>query len=242
LKIFPTLNIQQGRVIPTFGERGPSPLAPTEILDRLLEHGCTHLSLVDVDAAQNKGNNRELLGHLLRQIQSRPHRPCVQVAGGIRSSDQCSFLVDHGATWLVVGTLLQKSSLVVEQLVGRFQNHLTAGIDARGGQVHCSGWAQGSEGGTGVSAREMALRAKAYGFKRLHFVDIASAGNNLPDFETARVIQEAARLPLLMGGTLTSRAHLEAARATRILHGGLVDALLFVDDPELLGLLQPACA
>ncbi len=242
MKIFPTLNIQQGRVIPTFGEGGPSPLPPMEILERLLEHGCTHLSLVDVDAAQNKGNNRELLGQLLRQIQSRPHRPCVQVAGGIRSSDQCSFLVDQGATWLVVGTLLQKSSLVVEQLVGRFQNHLTAGIDARGGQVHCSGWAQGSEGGTGVSAREMALRAKAYGFKRLHFVDIATPENTLPDFETARVIQEAARLPLLMGGTLTSRAHLEAARATRILHGGLVDALLFVDDPELLGLLQPACA
>jgi phosphoribosylformimino-5-aminoimidazole carboxamide ribonucleotide (ProFAR) isomerase len=242
LKIFPTLNIQQGRVIPTFGERGPSSRTPGEILDLLLEHGCTHLSLVDVDAAQNTGNNRELLGQLLRQIQSRPHHPCVQVAGGIRSSDQCSFLIDHGATWLVVGTLLQKSSLVVEQLVGRFQNHLTAGIDARGGQVHCSGWAQGTEGGTGISARDMALRAKAYGFKRLHFVDIAASENPLPDFETARVIQEAARLPLLMGGTLSNRTHLEAARATRILHGGLVDALLFVDDPELLGLLQPACA
>lgn len=242
MKIFPTLNIQQGRVIPTFGDRSPSPLSPADLLDRLLERGCTHLSLVDVDAAQNKGNNRELLGQMLRQVQSRQHHPCVQVAGGIRSSDQCSFLVDQGATWLVVGTLLQKSSLVVEQLVGRFQSHLTAGIDARGGQVHCSGWAQGTEGGTGVSAQEMALRAKAYGFKRLHFVDIAGPDNTLPDFETARVIQEAARLPLLMGGTLTSRAHLEAARATRILHGGLVDALLFVDDPELLGLLQPACA
>lgn len=242
MKIFPTLNIQQGRVIPTFGDHEPSVLAPMEILDRLLESGCSHLALVDVDAAQNKGNNRELLAHLLRRVQVRATRPCVQVAGGIRSSDQCSFLLDHGANWLVVGTLLQKSSLVVEQLVGRFQSQLTAGIDARGGQVHCSGWSQGSEQGTGISAKDMALRAKAYGFKRLHFVDLAAQAGAQPDFETARVIQEASKLPLLMGGTLTTRAHLEAARATRILHGGLVDALLFVNDPELLGMLQPACA
>ena len=242
LKIFPTLNIQQGRVIPTFGDHAPSALAPMEILDRLLESGCSHLALVDVDAAQNKGNNRELLALLLRHVQARATRPCVQVAGGIRSSDQCSFLLDHGANWLVVGTLLQKSSLVVEQLLGRFQSNLTAGIDARGGQVHCSGWAQGPEQGTGVSAHEMALRAKAYGFKRLHFVDLAAQSGAQPDFDTARVIQEASRLPLLMGGTLMTRAHLEQARASRLLHGGLVDALLFVDDSELLGLLQPACA
>ncbi|HJV90384.1 MAG TPA: HisA/HisF-related TIM barrel protein [Holophagaceae bacterium] len=242
MKIFPTLNIQQGRVIPTFGDPAPSALVAMEILDRLLESGCSHLALVDVDAAQNKGNNRELIGQLLRHVQIRSSRPCVQVAGGIRSSDQCSFFLDHGANWLVVGTLLQKSSLVVEQLVGRFQSHLTAGIDARGGQVHCSGWAQGSDQATGISARDMALRAKALGFKRLHFVDLAAQAGAQPDFETARTIQEAAKLPLLMGGTLTSRAHLEAARATRILHGGLVDALLVLGDSELLGLLQPACA
>lgn len=241
LKIFPTLNIQQGRVIPTFGDGAPSDLTPQEVLERLLDGGCSHLALVDVDAAQNKGHNREIIGQLLRSLQARGTRPCVQVAGGIRSSDQCSFLIDHGATWLVVGTLLQKSSLVVEQLVGRFQNQLTAGIDARGGQVHCSGWA-GSATGTGVSASDMALRAKAYGFKRLHFVDLAGKEGGQPDFATAQAIQEASRLPLLMGGSLTSRSHLEAAKATRILHGGLVDALLFLQDRDLLGLLHPACA
>jgi len=241
LKIFPTLNIQQGRVIPTFGDGAPSELTPQEILERLLDGGCSHLALVDVDAAQNKGHNRELIGQLLRSLQARGTHPCVQVAGGLRSSDQCSFLIDHGATWLVVGTLLQKSPLVVEQLVGRFQKHLTAGIDARGGQVHRSGWA-GPAAGTGVSASDMALRAKALGFKRLHFVDLAGREGDQPDFATARAMQEVTRLPLLMGGSLTTRAHLEAAKATRILHGGLVDALLFLRDRDLLGLLQPACA
>ena len=39
LKIFPTLNIQQGRVIPTFGDGAPSPLAPQVIVERLLDGG-----------------------------------------------------------------------------------------------------------------------------------------------------------------------------------------------------------
>jgi phosphoribosylformimino-5-aminoimidazole carboxamide ribotide isomerase len=76
------------------------------------------------------------------------------VAGGIRSSDQAQFFVDNGAAWLVVGTLLHKSPLVVDQLLARFHKHLTAAIDARGGQVHRSGWSERA----GLTAEELALR------------------------------------------------------------------------------------
>lgn len=240
MKIFPTLNLQQGRVIPTFGGETPSEVAPLDLVQMLLDHGCTRLALVDVDAARNSGNNRELMARLLRACATRPRgaNPCVQVAGGLRASDQCSFYLDQGATWLVVGTILQKSPLVVDQLLARFQPHLTAGIDARGGWVHCSGWVQS----TGIAAEVMGQRAKAYGFKRLLFVDVPQAPDAEPDYDTARRMQEATRLPLLMGGSLTTLSRLQAAQATQVLHGGLVDALLFLGDPALMGLLPQACA
>ena len=44
-------------------------------------------------------------------------------------------------TWLVAGTILHKSPLVAEQLMARFQANLVAAIDARGGLVRRSGWA-----------------------------------------------------------------------------------------------------
>ncbi len=196
------------------------------------------MALVDVDAAQGTGNNRDLIGRILQRARSQGRQVCLQVAGGVRSSDQAQFFIDHGAKWLVVGTILQKSPMVVEQLVARFQPHLTAAVDARGGKVHCSGWVNAAS----LSAEEMASRAKAYGFKRLLFVDIPEDTNAQPDFQTARTLSEASGLPIIMGGSLTTPEHLKGMYGQQGLKGALVDALLFREDARILAYLQAACA
>ncbi|MBI4912736.1 MAG: hypothetical protein HY823_08355 [Acidobacteria bacterium] len=229
MKVFPTLNIENGRAVPTFGEPSPGQ-DPLEIVEQLLSRGVGHMALVDVDAAHGRGNNRELMGRILRRTRVSYHGVCVQVAGGIRSSDQAQFFVDHGAAWLVVGTLLHKSPLVVEQLLARFQKHLTAAIDARGGAVHHSGWLEK----TGTRAEDLAKRVHGDGFKRVLFVDLPEDAATGPDFETARRIGESARLPMLMGGSLLCPEDLRRAREIPGLQGVLVDALLFARDPRMV--------
>lgn len=239
MKLFPTLNIRQGRVIPTAGGLPGEGLDPLEVAERLLDNGAQCLALVDVDAAHGVGHNREILGRILARCASKGRRPCIQVAGGIRASDQAQFFLDHGATWLVVGTILHKAPSVVENLLCRFQAHLTAAIDARGGKVHRSGWVTTA----GMDATALAERAKSYGFRRLLFVDIPEEDGAEPDFETARRLATTAKLPLLMGGSLTRPCHLQAAQARGDLHGAIVDALLLVEDPALMELIHPAsCA
>lgn len=239
MKLFPTLNIRQGRVIPTAGGLPGEGLDPLEVAERLFDHGTQCLALVDVDAAHGVGHNREILGRILARSASKGKRPCVQVAGGIRASDQAQFFLDQGATWLVVGTILHKAPSVVENLLSRFQSHLTAAIDARGGLVHRSGWVANA----GMDALALAERAKAYGFRRLLFVDIPEEEGADPDFQTARRLAVASKLPLLMGGSLTRPAHLRAAQEQGDLHGAIVDALLLVEDPALMELIHPAsCA
>ncbi len=243
MKLFPTLNIRQGRVIPTTGGlpgEGPAEgMDPLEVAEHLLDHGAQRLALVDVDAAHGIGHNREILRRILARCASKGRRPCVQVAGGIRASDQAQFFLDHGATWLVVGTILHKAPSVVENLLGRYQAHLTAAIDARGGKVHRSGWVATA----GMEATTLAELAKAFGFRRLLFVDIPEEEGADPDFETARRLAATSKLPLLMGGSLTRPSHLQAAQAQGDLHGAIVDALLLVGDPALMELIHPApCA
>jgi phosphoribosylformimino-5-aminoimidazole carboxamide ribotide isomerase len=138
----------------------------------------------------------------------------------------------------VAGTILHKSQLASDQLMARFQSALVAAVDAQGGRVHRSGWVDS----TPLSAIELALRAKDYGFKRLLFVDIPETASTEPDFVTAQQLVEATGLPLLMGGSLTSPDHLEAAQNTRVLKAFLVDALLFESQPRLMAFLQAACA
>ncbi len=237
MKVFPTLNLKQGRVVPTVGAHDHD-LAPMELVAKLLGHGLSRLALVDVDAAHSTGHNRELIGRILQTCQQQSPQVCVQVAGGIRSSDQAQFFVDQGASWLVVGTILHKSPMVVESLVARFQRYLTAAIDARGGEVHCSGWVDQA----GLNAQTLALKIRAYGFKRLLFVDIPEGPDAPPDFSTAQSIGESTNLPVLMGGSIITRDHLLRAATVHNLNGVLVDSLLFLEDERLLDHLSPACA
>jgi phosphoribosylformimino-5-aminoimidazole carboxamide ribotide isomerase len=209
-----------------------------DLVSKLLGHGVSRLALVDVDAAHNTGNNRELIGRILETCSTSASPVCAQVAGGIRSSDQAQFFVDHGASWLVVGTILHKSPSMVEGLVARFQRHLIAAIDARGGEVHCSGWVDQA----GLQAQSLAAKIRAYGFKRLLFVDIPSDVNASPDFDTARQIGESTKLPILMGGSILTREHLQQAAKLGGLHGVLVDSLLVLEDVRLLDRLpQGVC-
>jgi phosphoribosylformimino-5-aminoimidazole carboxamide ribotide isomerase len=238
LKIYPTLNIQNGRVVSTAGELDACSEAPDAFAARLVEEGANRLALVDVDAALGKGNNRDLLGQILKRCRARERKVCVQVAGGIRSSDQAQYFLDLGATWLVVGTILHKSPLVSEQLMARFQTNLVAAIDARGGRVHRSGWVDVEN----LSALALAQRARSYGFRRLLFVDLPEEVGAAPDFQTAEELASATGLPLIMGGSLTTHAHLEALQTRSLLRGGLVDALLFQKHPELQAFIQVANA
>jgi len=238
LKIYPTLNLQNGRVVSTAGHGSDCPDTPQDLAARLVEEGATRLALVDVDAAMGKGNNRELIAQILKRCHARDRKVCVQVAGGIRSSDQAQFFIDLGATWLVVGTILHKSPMVSEQLMARFQSFLTAAIDARGGQVHRSGWVDTAS----LTALELAQRAKGYGFRRLLFVDIPEKAGADPDYDTAQELAAATGLPLIMGGSLTEPRHLETIHGHPGLKGALVDALLFQQNPRLMAFLQAACA
>ena len=238
MKIYPSLYLQNGRAVSTTRQEEACPPLPMDLAERLIDGGATRLALVDLDAAKGQGNNRDLIAQILQRCRARDRKICVQVAGGIRSSDQAQLFLDLGATWLVVGTILHKSPMVAEQLMARFQSFLTAAIDARGGIAHRAGRVDT----TSLTALDLALRAKACGFRRLLFVDIPEDPSAGPDFQTAHDLATATGLPLLIGGSLTAPHHVEAVYAQLGLKGALVDALLFHQNPRLLAFLQAACA
>ncbi len=235
MKVLPTLQIQHGRSVMNSG--GGVGEDPGQQLARILELGCLRVSLLDVDAAQGKGNNREVIAGLMRQCRQSSPRVCIQVGGGIRSSDQAQFFVDHGATWLLVGTLLHKSSMVVDQLLARFHEHLTASIDAQGGEVKTSGWVDQ----TSQSASMVARRVRELGFRRLLFVDIPGAQEAEPDFTTAQTIAEHARLPLFMWGRFRHPQDLERASQIPGLQGVQVDAHFALEHAEALRASATGC-
>jgi len=236
LKVLPTLHIQNGSLVPSTGGV-PLGLDPLNIVASLLEHGCHRLCLVDVDAARGHGHNRELLSKIMRRFRQSTAKVCIQVGGGIRSSDQAQFFLDQGATWLLVGTILHRSPLIVDQLLGRFREQLTAAIDARLGQVQASGWTESSR----LTPKEAARRIQDQGFRRVLFSDIPEGTDSTPDFATAIQISEQAKLPLFMGGSIRSLQHIDQASGVPGVHGVLVDSRLLLEAPDLLASQMLTC-
>jgi phosphoribosylformimino-5-aminoimidazole carboxamide ribotide isomerase len=215
---------------------GQSPRNPAELLDVLFDLGCHRLALVDVDAAAGQGNNRDLIAGIMRRFHQGSTKVCIQVGGGIRSSDQAQFFVDNGAAWILVGTIIQRSPLVVEQLLARFRDHLTAGVDARAGEIQSSGWRAPAQ----LKPETVAQRIREHGFKRILFTDLPAAPEAGPDFATARALAQGSHIALFMGGSIRSREHLQLARDVPGLQGVAMDAFLLLEDADLLGSLNLA--
>jgi len=234
LKLLPTLNLQNGWVVPMSGT-GVSPRRPCELVELLLDQGWHRLTLVDVDAAAGRGQNRDLIADIMHKFHGGNTKVCIQVGGGIRSSDQAQFFLDNGATWIVVGTLIQRSPLVVDQLLARFRDQLTAGVDARGGEIQSSGWHEPAP----LKPEAAGQRIRDHGFKRILFTDIPSP-DGAPDFGTARILCQSSRIPLFMGGSILNGAHLKQALEIPGLQGVAMDALQLVEDLDLLGSLNLA--
>lgn len=236
MKVLPTLQIQNGCLAPSAGGKAVSS-EPMEIAEALLDCGCNRLCLMDVDAAQSRGHNRMLISRIMHRFHQSKSKVCIQIGGGIRSSDQAQFFLDQGATWLLVGTILHRSPLIVDQLLGRFHEHLTATIDARKGQVQASGWSESSL----LTPKEAASRIREQGFRRILFSDIPSSEGAKPDFPTAAHISEHGRLPMLMGGSIRSAQHVAQACEIPGIHGVLVDSRLVLEAPDLLDTQSQSC-
>jgi phosphoribosylformimino-5-aminoimidazole carboxamide ribotide isomerase len=203
----------------------------------LLERGCNRLCLLDVDAARSQGHNRELISRIMHRFRQSSPRACIQVGGGIRSSDHAQFYLDQSATWLLVGTILHRFPLAVDQLLARFREQLTAALDVRGGRVQASGWTES----TWLTPLEAAVRIRQQGFRRILYSDIPQSPDTSPDFSTALLIAEQARLPLLMGGSIRSAQHVAQAAEVHGLQGVLVDPWIILEAPELLDTQASAC-
>lgn len=132
------------------------------------EQGAEWLHVVDLDGARSgEPENIRHIELILRKTLLR-----VEVGGGIRSLDTIARLADAGVSRVVLGTSLVADPAFAEAAIERYGKLLTAGIDAKGGEVAVAGWREGA----GVAAEELARHVSDLGFRHLVYTDIARDG------------------------------------------------------------------
>lgn len=131
--------------------------------------GATWVHVVDLDGARTGvPENIAIVERIVRETSLN-----VEIGGGIRSLETLKRLADVGAARMVLGTALVNDPELARAAVAAVGgDRLTAGIDAKGGEVAVSGWIEGS----GVAATDLARAMSQAGFKHIVYTDIVRDG------------------------------------------------------------------
>lgn len=168
------------------------------------EAGAEWVHVVDLDGARTGvPENAAIVERIVRETSLK-----VEIGGGVRTLETLERLAGIGAARMVLGTALVNDpdlARAAVKLVGG--DRLTAGIDAKDGEVAVSGWIEGS----GVAATDLAAAMAQAGFVHLVYTDIARDGmqTGLDPQAYARMAEAFGR-PVVASGGVASAADIRA--------------------------------
>lgn len=166
------------------------------------EQGARWIHVVDLDGARSGvPENITIIERIIHETGLR-----IEVGGGIRSLETIERLASAGVSRVVLGTTLVTNPEFTHAALKAYPEMLTAGIDAKNGEVAVAGWREGA----GVPADELIAEVGKLGFKHLVYTDIARDGMQT-GIDAARYA-EVARIfgnPVIASGGVASLADVE---------------------------------
>jgi phosphoribosylformimino-5-aminoimidazole carboxamide ribotide isomerase len=97
--------------------------------------GFQALHIVDLDASTGRGNNRRIIERLLDRTDL-----TVQVGGGVRDRDTIAWLIDAGATYVVVGARALEDEAWLQEMANNFPEQLIVAAEVRERKIVTRGW------------------------------------------------------------------------------------------------------
>jgi len=181
---------------------------PAELAERFREAGARRIHVVDLDGARaGRPVNTETIRAIARAGVE------IEVGGGLRTIEAVEEVLAAGAAYAVLGTAAVQRLALVEEACRRFPGRIVCGIDAKGGEVAISGWAEG----TGLPVAEVARRVKTAGVSMVEYTDVARDGmfTGVDAAGAARLAAEAG-VDVVASGGVASIDDVRACKAAAI--------------------------
>jgi phosphoribosylformimino-5-aminoimidazole carboxamide ribotide isomerase len=234
MRIVPALDLRDGRVV-RLGEHGnfarqrayaDGPDAAVALASRYVEAGARRLHVVDLDAARSSGDNRELVGRLVREARAE-----VQVSGGVRSAADADRWIEVGAAAVAMGTAAVRDPALLARVARRHPGRVLASLDVRGGRPAVSGWGEVAD----LTVAEMLARWQAAPLAGLVVTSVDRDGTLAgPDLALLAAVTATAGVPVTYSGGVGSladvRAVATAGAAAVILGRALLEGLVGLAD------------
>jgi len=200
--LFPAIDLKDGQCVRL--EKGEMARATVFGADpaaqgrAFAEAGFEWLHVVDLNGAfAGRSEN----GAAVEAILSAVEIP-VQLGGGIRDHAGIDAWLDKGIARVILGTVAVRDPDMVRTAARRHPGRVAVGIDARGGKVAVSGWAEATD----VDAVDLARHFEDAGVAAIVYTDIdrdgVLAGLNL---DATLRLAEAVTIPVIASGGLAGK-------------------------------------
>ena len=197
--------------------------------------GAEWIHLVDLDAAFGRGNNRELLGDVVRRL-----HVAVELSGGIRDDASLEAALATGAARVNVGTAALESPEWVRTAIAKYGDRIAVGLDVRGTTLAARGWTQ-----DGGDLWQTLQRLDDEGCARYVVTDVHRDGTLTgPNLQLLRDVCARTPAPVVASGGVSSLDDLRAiASLTPVgIEGAIVGKALYAGAftlPEALVAVAP---
>lgn len=210
MNLYPAIDLKDGACVRLL--RGDMDKAtvfektPAQQAKQFEDDGFSWLHIVDLNGAfAGKPVNESAVKSILANVKMQ-----VQLGGGIRTLEMIDTWLTAGVSRVILGTAALKNPVLVKEACRIFPSQIAVGIDAVGGKVAVSGWADISD----MQATELAKRFEDAGVAAIIYTDISRDGAMLgANIAETVALASAISTPVIASGGVSSLADISAYKA-----------------------------
>ena len=221
LTLLPAVDVQDGAAVRLVQGEAGSETSYGDPLEAALawqRGGAEWIHLVDLDAAFGRGDNRELLAGVVKQLDV-----AVELSGGIRDDASLDAALATGCARVNLGTAALESPDWVRAAIARHGDRIAVGLDVRGTTLAARGWTQ--EGG---DLWETMARLDADGCARYVVTDVHRDGTLTgPNLQLLRDVCARTDAAVVASGGVSSLDDLRAIAGLGTVEGAIVGKALY---------------
>ena len=223
LELLPAVDVKDGRAVRLVqGELARESIygPPLDVALEFQSAGAQWIHLVDLDAAFGRGNNADLLAHIVGALDIK-----VELSGGIRDDESLKAALATGARRINIGTAALENPEWTARIVAEYGDLIAVGLDVRGHTLAARGWTR--EGGELFETIE---RLDRDGCARYVVTDVVKDGTLAgPNIELLKSVCAATDKPVIASGGISSLVDIAALAALRSIgvEGAIVGKALY---------------
>ena len=171
---------------------------PTAMAQQWLDQGARRLHLIDLNgAAAGRPKNENAIKAIAAAVGAQVP---IQLGGGIRDLDTIERYLDHGVSYVIIGTAAVKTPGFLHDACTAFGGHVMVALDAKEGKVAVDGWSKM----TGHDVVDLAKKFEDYGVEAIIYTDIGRDGMlSGVNIEATVALARHLTVPVIASGGLT---------------------------------------